>query len=80
MIDFAFRTGKNYYPEVFLKCKYIMKKKMPKYITDNLDIFLKILMKRIIVKKNSDEEIILKNKVLFEGVIARMSFLMDEFI
>ena len=35
-----FRTGKNYYPQVFLEeCKYIIKeKKMPEYITDKIEI------------------------------------------
>ena len=28
-----FRTGKSYYPQVFLEeCKYVKEKKMPKYI------------------------------------------------
>ena len=36
MIDFVFKTSKNYYPQVFLEeCKYIVKeKKMSEYITD----------------------------------------------
>ena len=40
MIHFVFRTSKNYCPEVFLEeCKYIVKgKKMPKYITGNIEI------------------------------------------
>ena len=35
-----FRTGKNYYPQVFLEeYKYIVKeKKMPNYITDGIEI------------------------------------------
>ena len=39
LIDSVFRAGKNYCPQVFLEeCKYIVKKKkkMPKYITDNI--------------------------------------------
>ena len=39
LIDSVFRTGKNYCPQVFLEeCKCIVKKKkkMPKYITDNI--------------------------------------------
>ena len=37
---FCFRTGKNYYPQVFLeKCKYfVQEKKMPDYITDDIEI------------------------------------------
>ena len=40
LIDFVFRTGKNYYPPVFLEeCKYIVKeKKIPKYIIDDIEI------------------------------------------
>ena len=40
MIDSVFRAGKNYYPQVFLKeCKYVVKeKKIPKYITDDIEI------------------------------------------
>ena len=40
MIDSVFRTGKNYYHQVFVKeCKYVVKeKKMPEYITDNIEI------------------------------------------
>ena len=37
MINSVFRTGNNYYPQVFLEqCKYVIKeKKISKYITDN---------------------------------------------
>ena len=40
LIYSVFRTGKKYYPQVFLgECKYVVKeKKMPEYITDNIDI------------------------------------------
>ena len=40
MIDSAFRTDENYYPQVFLEeCKYVVKeKKIPKYIIDNIEI------------------------------------------
>ena len=36
----VFRTGKNYYPQVFLEeCKYVVKeKKISEYITDNIEI------------------------------------------
>ena len=41
-----FRTGKNYYLQVFLReCKYL--KKLPKYITDDVEISS---------DENSDEE------------------------
>ena len=40
MIDSIFRTGKNWYPQVFLEeCKYFIKeKKIPKYIIDDIEI------------------------------------------
>ena len=40
MIDSVFRTGKNYYPQVFLEeYKNVAKeKKIPKYITDDIEI------------------------------------------
>ena len=39
LIDSVYRTGKNYYPQVFLEeCKYVVQeKKMPQYITDDED-------------------------------------------
>ena len=50
LIDFVFRTGKNYYPQVFLEqCKYaVEEKKMPEYITDKIEISSD--------KENSSEE------------------------
>ena len=41
LIESVFRTGINFYPEVFLEdCKYVVKeKKIPKYITDDLEVF-----------------------------------------
>ena len=52
MTDFVFRTGKNYYPQVFLEeCKYIVKEeKIPKYIIDDIEISSDT------DKENSDEE------------------------
>ena len=52
MIDSVFRTGKNYYPQVFLEeCKYIVKEeKIPKYIIDDIEISSDT------DKENSDEE------------------------
>ena len=40
LINSLFRSGKNYYPQVFLeKCNYVVKeKKMPKYITNDIEI------------------------------------------
>ena len=40
LIDSVFKIGKNYYSQVFLECKYIVKeKKMIRYITDDLETF-----------------------------------------
>ena len=52
LIDSVFRTGKNYYPQVFLKeCKYVVKeKKIPKYIIDHIEISSDS------DRENSDEE------------------------
>ena len=52
LIDSAFRTGKNYCPQLFLEeCKYIAKeKKMPKYITD-LTTYKFLLTKNSLIKK-----------------------------
>ena len=52
MLNSDFRTGKNFYPQVFLEeFKYIVKEKMiPKYIIDDMDISSDSH------RKNSDEE------------------------
>ena len=57
LINFVFRIGKNYYPQVFLEeCKYIYKKKKKKkkkilkYITKYIMKFLlMILIKKILM-------------------------------
>ena len=56
LIDSVFRTGKNYYPQVFLeKCKYVVKeKKIPKYVIDSIEISTDS------DRENSDEEIYIK--------------------
>ena len=52
MIDSVFRTGKNYYPQVFLEeCKYVVKENKYKYITDDIEISSDS------DRKNSDKEI-----------------------
>ena len=50
LIDSVYRSGKNYYPQVFLEeCKYDVKeKKMSKYITEDTKIFSD--------EENSDQE------------------------
>ena len=39
LINSVFKTGKNYYPQVFLKeCKYVVEeKKIPKYIISDIE-------------------------------------------
>ena len=63
--DSVFRTGKNYYPQVFLEeCKYVIKEKMiNKYITGDAEISDydqdssdDEILEKITIKKNSDEE------------------------
>ena len=50
-MDYSFRTGKNYYPQVCLEeCKYFKEKKIPKYIIDDIEISSDS------DRKNSDEE------------------------
>ena len=41
MTDLVFRTGNNYYPQVFLdECKYVVKeKKIPHHGIDDIEIF-----------------------------------------
>ena len=65
LIDSVFRTGKNYYPQVFLEeCKYVIKEKMiNKYITGDAEISDydqdssdDEILEKITIKKNSDEE------------------------
>ena len=64
MIDSVFRTGKNFYPQVFLeKLKYIVKeKKMPKYIIKHKNIYSDESVKEDSDEENSDKENPEKNK------------------
>ena len=71
LIDSVFTAGKHYYPQEFVEeCKYALKEKrcqsllltmMPKFITNNIEIFddseRKDSDEGISIKKNSDEEI-----------------------
>ena len=52
LIDSVFRTGKNYYPHVFLEeCKYVVKQeKIPKYIMEDIEVSSDS------ERENSDEE------------------------
>ena len=58
LIDSVFRTGKNYYPQLFLEeCKYDVKeKKMSKYIIEDLEYSSDESDKEDSKKKNSNEE------------------------
>ena len=58
VIDFVFRTGRNYYPQVFLeKCKYIGKvKQMTKCIADAIKMYSDDSDEDISKKENSDEK------------------------
>ena len=62
LIDPVFRTGKNYYPQVFLEeCKYAVKeKKIPKYIAGDTEISSdsdrEDSDEKISNEENSDEE------------------------
>ena len=53
LTDSVYKTGKNYYPQLLLEeCKYVVKeKKMPEYITDNIEI-----SPNASDEKNSDNE------------------------
>ena len=84
LIDSVFRTGKNYYPQVFLEeCKYVVKeKKIPKYIIDDIEIssdsdrenseekivIKKLLMNKILMKKIPMKKILMK-KILKKNYI-----------
>ena len=58
LIDSVFRTGKNYYPQVFIEeCKYVVKeKKMHEYITNDIEIFSDDSDKENSDEENSNEE------------------------
>ena len=58
MIDSVFRTGKNYYSQVFSEeCKNVVKEKeMPKHITEDTEISSDESDKEDSDEENSDEE------------------------
>ena len=58
LIDSAFRTGKIYYPEVFLEeCKYAVKeRKMPKYTIKDIEISSDESGRENSEEENFDEE------------------------
>ena len=69
LVDSVFRTGKNCYPPVFLEeCKHVVKeKKIHKYIIDDIDRFLLIVMKKILIKKILVKKILMK-KILMKKI------------
>ena len=73
MIDSVFKTGENYYPQVFLEeCKCIFKeKKMPK-CTDNLEFSSD---EETSDEENCSEKNYMKNIVLKNKLNIVMSFL-----
>ena len=84
LIDSVFRTGKSYYPQVFLEeCKYVVKeKKIPKYIPKDVESFFdeENSDEQNSDKENSDEENHSEEQIsFFERTILRMSFLREEF-
>ena len=62
MIDSVYKTGKNYYPQAILEeCKYVVKeKKMPEYITDDIEISSDS-DREDSDEENSDDENLVKN-------------------
>ena len=58
MIDSVYRKDKNQYPQVFLeKLKYVVtEKKMPEYITDEIEISSYNFDREDSDEENSDEE------------------------
>ena len=63
LTDSHFRTAKSYYRQVFLEeCKYTVKEnKILKYVIEDIKFLAilpeKILMKKILIKSNSDRKI-----------------------
>ena len=51
LMDSIFRTGKNYYPELFLECNCVLKKKRLLKILLTILKFPLILIKKILTKK-----------------------------
>ena len=58
LIDSVLRTGNNYYPQVLLEeFKYVVKKKkMPEYITNNIEISSDDSDREVYDEENSNEE------------------------
>ena len=72
LVDSVFRTGKNYYPQVFLEeCKYVVKKKRCLSILLTTYKFLMILIEKVLMKKTL-LKIILRKKNLMKKIKYRI--------
>ena len=82
LIDSVFRTGKNYYPQVFLEeCKYVVKekKRIPKCIIDDTEISSDSDKEKSdeenSYEEKSDEEIFekiqIKKKILMKKILVK---------
>ena len=58
MIDAVFRTGKNYYPLVFLEeCKHVIKEKeIPEYINGDIEVSFDDSDRDVSDEENSNEK------------------------
>ena len=57
MIDSVYRKDKSYYPQAFSEeCKYVVKKKMFQFITNDIEISSDDSDKEDSNEENSDEE------------------------
>ena len=82
LINFVFRMGKNYYPQVFLEeCKYIYKKKKKKkkkilkYITKYIMKFLLMILIKKILMINFWSKIQMK-KILMKKILTNKEIFM----
>ena len=65
LLGASFRTGKNYYPQVFLEeCKYVIKEKRFIGILLMIQKFRLILMKKLWWKKFKQKKILIMKKIL----------------
>ena len=62
MLDSFFRTGKNYYSQLFIEeSKYVVEeKKISKYILLTIQKFFQILIEKILMKKILIEKALIK--------------------
>ena len=76
LIDSVFRTGKNYYSQVFLEeCNYVIKEKtIYNYIIDDVEISSdsdeETMLEKTQREKNSDEKILVQ-KILIKKILMK---------